>query len=71
MARGQVCYTDIRTKDGHRTAVILQLQQKPGHPAPEAANCVIVYGDGTNEMSCLARLLDLDFPPAAGVLVPR
>ena len=71
MANGKVCYTDITLKEGHRTAIALDLEDKPGRPDADAANCVIVYGNCANEMSCLARLMDLDFPPAAGVLVPR
>ncbi len=71
MTVGKVCYSDITAKDGHRTAVTIELEDKPGRPDPEAANCVLVYSNCTNEISCLARLLDLDFPPAAGTLVPR
>ncbi len=71
MTGGKVCYSDIRLNEGYRTAVAIQLENKPGRPDPEAANCVIVRGNCLNEMSCLARLLDLDFPAAAGVLVPR
>jgi hypothetical protein len=71
MTRGRVCYSDITPKEGHRTAVAIELEDKPGRPDTDAANCVIVYGDCANEISCLARLMDLDFPPAAGVLVPR
>jgi hypothetical protein len=71
MTVGRVCYTDIRVKDGHRTAVALELENKAGCPDPQAANCVIVCGNCTNEMSCLARLADLEFPAAAGVLVPK
>jgi hypothetical protein len=71
MALGKVCYTDINPKDGHRTAVTVELEDKAGRPDPEAPNCVLVYGNCTNEMSCLARLMDLDFPPAVGALVPR
>jgi len=71
MAKGRVCYTDIRLKEGHRTAVAIELENKAGRPDTDAANCVIVYGDCTNEISCLARLMDLEFPAAAGVLVPK
>jgi hypothetical protein len=71
MTGGKVCYTDITVKEGHRTAIAIELENKAGCPDAEAANCVIVYGNCANEMSCLARLLDLDFPAAAGVLVPR
>lgn len=71
MTVGKVCYSDIAAKDGHRTAVTVELEDRPGRPDPEAANCAMVYGNCTNELSCLARLLDLDFPPAPGVLVPR
>jgi len=71
MTRGRVCYTDITLKEGHRTAVVIELEDKTGRPDPDAANCVIVYGNCANEISCLARLMDLDFPPAPGVLVPR
>jgi len=71
MTTGRVVYTDIRTTDGHRTAVAVELGDQPGRPDPDAPNCVIVYGNCVNEMSCLARLMDLDFPPAPGVLVPR
>jgi hypothetical protein len=71
MATGKVCYTDIRLNEGYRTAVAIELEDKAGRPDPDAANCVIVRGNCTNEISCLARLMDLDFPPAAGVLVPR
>jgi hypothetical protein len=71
MTTGKVCYTDITLKDGHRTAVAITLENKAGCPETEAANCVIVYGNCTNEISCLARLMDLEFPAAAGVLVPR
>ena len=71
MTRGRVCYTDIRLKEGHRTPVVIELENKAGRPDPNAANCVIVYGDCANEISCLARLTDLEFPPAAGVLVPK
>jgi hypothetical protein len=71
MTVGKVCYSDITAKEGHRTAVAIQLENKAGSPDPDAANCVIVYGNCTNEMSCLARLADLEFPAAAGVLVPK
>ena len=71
MASGKVCYSDITAKEGHRTAVVIELEDKAGRPDPDAANCVIVYGNCANEISCLARLMDLDFPPAAGVLVPK
>ncbi|HUT32296.1 MAG TPA: hypothetical protein VNE39_02345 [Planctomycetota bacterium] len=71
MATGRVRYSDITVKKGHRTAVVIELEDRPGRPDPDAANCVIVYGDCTNEISCLARLMDLDFPPAPGVLVPK
>ena len=71
LARGKVCYTDIRDKDGHRTAVAVELDNQAGAPAADAPNGVIVYGDCANEMCCLARLMDLDFPAMAGVLVPR
>jgi hypothetical protein len=71
MTVGKVCFTEIRDKDGHRTAVALGLENQAGGPDPGASNCVIVYGNCTNEMSCLARLVDLDFPAAPGVLVPR
>jgi len=71
MALGKVCYTDIAPKQGHRTAVAIELENKTGRPATDAANCVIVYGNCANEMSCLARLFDLEFPPAAGTLVPK
>jgi hypothetical protein len=71
MTTGKVRYTDIRVKDGHRTAVTIDLENKPGAPDVGAPNCVIVYGNCTNEMSCLARLFDLEFPAAAGVLVPK
>ena len=71
MTKGKVCYSDIRLNDGYRTAVAVELENKAGRPDPDAANCVIVYGNCTNEMSCLARLMDLEFPAAAGVLVPK
>ena len=71
MTSGRVCYSDIRPNEGHRTAVAIELEDKPGRPDTDAANCVIVYGNCANEISCLARLTDLDFPPAAGVLVPK
>jgi len=71
MTTGRVAYTDITTKDGHSTAVAVELEDKPGRPDPDAGNCVIVCGNCANEMSCLARLMDLDFPPAVGVLVPK
>jgi hypothetical protein len=71
MTRGRVCYTNITPQEGHRTAVAIELQNKAGCPDPDAPNCVIVYGNCTNEISCLARLTDLEFPPAAGVLVPK
>jgi len=71
MASGRAGYTDITIKDGHRTAVAVELEDKPGRPDPDAANCVIVYGNCANEMSCLARLMDLEFPAAVGVLVPK
>jgi len=71
IARGKVRYTDIRTEKGHRTAVTIELENDAGAPAADAPNCVIVYGDCANEMCCLARLMDLDFPAVAGVLVPR
>ena len=71
LARGTVCYTDIRIKEGHRTAVAINLENTAGSPDTNAPNCVIVYGNCANEMSCLARLMDLEFPAAAGVLVPR
>jgi hypothetical protein len=70
-ARGRVCYTDITEKEGHRTAVAIELESKPGGPATSAPNGVLVYGDCVNEMSCLARLLDLDFSMDKGVLIPR
>jgi hypothetical protein len=71
MAGGKVCYSDITVKEGHRTAVVIETEDKPGRPDTDAANCVIVYGNCANEISCLARLVDLDFPAAAGALVPR
>lgn len=71
MTKGRICYTDITVKEGHRTAVAMELENTPGRPDPDAANCVIVYGNCTNEISCLARLADLEFPAADGVLVPR
>jgi hypothetical protein len=71
MTVGKVCYTDIRDKEGHQTLVAIQLENKAGCPEPDASNCVIVYGNCTNEISCLARLMELEFPAAAGVLVPR
>jgi hypothetical protein len=71
LSRGKVCYTDIRIKEGHRTAVAIELEDKPGGPAADAPNCVMVYGDCANEICCLARLLDLEFPAVAGVLVPK
>ncbi|MCY3018745.1 MAG: hypothetical protein NTW87_06920 [Planctomycetota bacterium] len=71
MTTGRIDYTDITLKEGHRTAVAIELDVQPGRPDPDAANCVIVYGNCTNEISCLARLMDLEFPPAAGVLVPK
>jgi hypothetical protein len=71
MTSGRVCYTDITLKEGHRTAVAIELENKAGCPDTEAANCVIVYGNCANEISCLARLVDLEFPAAAGVLVPK
>ena len=71
MTGGRVCYSDITVKEGHRTAVVIELEDKPGRPDPNAANCVIVYGNCANEISCLARLTDLEFLPAAGVLVPK
>jgi hypothetical protein len=71
LARGKVCYTDITVKAGHRTAIALELEVKSGCPETDAANCVIVYGDCANEISCLARLVDLDVPTAAGALVPK
>lgn len=69
MTKGRVCYSDIRLKEGHRTAVAIELENKAGCPAPEASNCVIVYGNCLNEISCLARLMDLEFPAAEGTLV--
>ena len=71
MTRGRVHYTDIVPKEGHRTAVAIELENKAGCPSPDAPNCVVVYGNCTSEISCLARLMDLEFPPAAGVLVPK
>jgi len=71
MTGGRVCYTDITLKEGHRTAVAIELEDKTGRPETDAANCVIVYGNCANEMSCLARLTDLEFPAAVGVLVPK
>jgi len=71
LARGKVCYTDITVKEGHRTAVVMELEDKPGRPDTDAPNCVIVYGNCASEISCLARLVDLEFPAAAGVLVPK
>lgn len=71
MTTGKVCYSDITAKGGHQTAVTIELEDRPGRPDPDAANCILVYGNCTNEISCLARLMDLDFPPAPGVLVPR
>jgi hypothetical protein len=70
MTRGKVCYTDITLKEGYRTAVAVELEDKAGRPDTGAPNCVIVCGNCSNEMSCLARLVDLEFPAAAGVLVP-
>jgi len=71
MARGKVCYTDIRLNEGHRTAVAIELDDNAGGPDTNAPNCVIVYGDCANEICCLARLMDLEFPAVAGVLVPK
>jgi hypothetical protein len=71
MTKGRVCYTDITLKEGHRTAVAIELEDRAGRPDADASNCVIVYGNCANEMSCLARLMDLEFPAAAGVLVPK
>ncbi|MGA2619026.1 MAG: hypothetical protein ABSF26_15565 [Thermoguttaceae bacterium] len=71
LANGKVCYTDITLKEGHRTAVVMALEDKPGRPDTDAPNSVIVCGNCANEISCLARLVDLDFPAATGVLVPR
>jgi len=71
MTTGKVSYSDIRDADGHRTAVVIRLEDRPGSPDPAATNCVLLYGDCTNEISCLARLTDPGFPPAPGVLVPR
>jgi hypothetical protein len=71
MALGKVCYTDIRVKEGHRTAVAVELENQTGGPDTDAPNCVMVYGNCANEICCLARLMDLDFPAVAGVLVPR
>ena len=71
MTSGRVGYSDITLKEGHRTAVVIELEDKPGRPDPDAANCVIVYGNCANEISCLARLMDLEFPAAIGVLVPK
>ena len=71
MTGGRVVYTDITLKEGHRTAVVIELEDKAGRPDPDATNCVIVYGNYANEISCLARLMDLEFPPAPGVLVPK
>jgi hypothetical protein len=70
-ARGRVCYTDITEKEGHRTAVAIELEAKPDGPAPDAASAVLVCGEWVNEMSCLARLLDLDFSADRRVLIPR
>jgi len=71
MTGGRVCYTDITLKEGHRTAVAIELEDRTGRPDTDAANCVIVYGNCANEISCLARLTDLEFPAAVGVLVPK
>ncbi len=71
MARGKVCYTDIRVHEGHRTAVALEMDSQAGGPGADAPNCVIVHGNCANEICCLARLMDLDFPAIAGVLVPK
>jgi hypothetical protein len=71
MTTGKVVYSDITLKEGHRTAVVIELDDQPGRPDPDAANCVMVYGNCTNQMSCLARLMDLEFPAAVGVLVPK
>jgi hypothetical protein len=71
MARGKVRYTDIRPDKGHRTAVAIEIENQAGGPDTDAPNCVIVYGNCANEICCLARLMDLDFPAVAGVLVPR
>ena len=71
MARGRVRYTDITLKEGHRTAVAIELEDKTGGPGTDAPNCVIVYGDCANDICCLARLMDLEFPAVAGVLLPR
>ncbi|NQT21634.1 MAG: hypothetical protein HQ592_18155, partial [Planctomycetes bacterium] len=71
MARGRVCYTDIRLEEGHRTAVAIELEDNTGGPHTDAPNCVIVCGNCANEICCLARLMDLEFPAVAGVLVPK
>jgi hypothetical protein len=71
LARGKVCYTDIKLKEGYCTAVAIELEDKTGRPDTDAPNCVIVDGNCANEMCCLARLVGLDFPAVAGVLVPR
>ena len=70
MARGKVCYTDITLKEGFRTAVAIELEDKTG-PDTDAPNCVIVDGNCANAICCLARLVDLEFPATAGVLVPK
>jgi hypothetical protein len=70
-AKGKVCYTDITLKEGHRTGVVMELEDKPGRPDPDASDCVIVWGNCASEINCLARLMDLEFPDTAGVLVPR
>jgi hypothetical protein len=71
MTTGKIVYTDITLKEGHRTAVAIELADTAGRPDPDAANCVMVYGNCASEMSCLARLTDLEFPAAVGVLVPK
>ena len=67
---GKVCYTDITLKEGFRTAVAIELEDKTG-PDTDAPNCVIVDGNCANAICCLARLVDLEFPATAGVLVPK
>lgn len=71
VGRGRVRYSDINPKEGHRTAIALALEDEAAGPRPDASNAVIVWGDCANEMCCLARLLDLEFPSLPGVLVPK
>jgi len=64
---GRVCYTDIRLDEGHRTAVVLEFENKTGAPDAEAANCVIIDGHGADMIGWFARLVDVECPATAAM----